>query len=147
MKRELPSKKEIIKSTLPNIGLILLILFISVVLRADFIVIIALLYGYTIANHIFESVGKEYSSFWDWSWQLIKNLLSLTILIIVYRILSRLLGGHGIWSLILMSLAIGLIILWRKRKIYLMAVRDVERQIFGMTAEERRDKRRKHGRD
>lgn len=142
--RELPSNKEILKSTLPNLGLLAFIIALRLLFNTSYAVLIAVLLSWSLANNLFKVYEKNFIVEKGWGWRLIKNQMLMIMILGVFYVVAKYTGEYGLLGLLILIFFFALYILWRKKKIYMMAVRDVERQIWGMTAEERRDKRREY---
>lgn len=80
------------------------------------------------------SPAKE--AFIDWVW--------LTLIIIAAVWLGALLGGKGFLGLLIIVLVFSVILLWRRRSLYMNWVRHIEKRfLYGETLEERRNQNRK----
>ena len=99
-------------------------------------------------------VYKAFKNGWvvtrGWGTRLLKSAATLTLFLAFLLWLAHTTGGWGLLGLALVILTISAWILWTRRELYLFWIREIERQLYGETMEERRERhgnrleRRKH---
>ena len=73
----------------------------------------------------------------DW-WRPVKSVLVSSLVLGLVIMLARWLGAYGFWGVLGLLVFVSLVLLWRRWETYLWWLRYIEREFFGMTAEERR---------
>lgn len=128
------SNKEILKASLPGVATTFVILFVILLFNPSFPLMLILITAFLLSKAIYKR--RKLS---DATGEIIGVLVVLSIIKILYTYF----GSAGVWSLLLVVIFLAGVILWRARKQYLAVLRDIEKQYFGMTAEERKELRKK----
>lgn len=127
------SNKEILKLSLPSIATTFFILIVILLFKPSFP---ALLLGITlliIAKAIYNKRSVTDTG---------GEVLGVIVIISLIKIFYDTFGAGGLWSLLAVVFFLAGVILWRSRKQFLDVIRSIEKQYFGLTAEERKELRK-----
>lgn len=137
------SNKQMLKEASLGLAKTFIILFCIIVFRLPFVWVAALILTLTVCL----AVWQAYKGGWQPQWFLVVCRSAATTLLVLFIIAGvyKWLGDYTILAFLLVVFFISGLILWSKREEYMVVIRHIETQVWGATAEERRDakKRRK----
>lgn len=124
---------------LPGLGLFGLVWLFAWALRDNVVSVFLVVLGFGVFFDVYRTVtGQAPRS----GWRLVKNTgYTLVFLWVVYW-LNFYLGGYGFLGFVLLCVVLAGYIIVSRWGLYMSWVRHIERRYFGMTAEERKRKRR-----
>lgn len=119
---------EKLKATSKGLGVSLAVYILVVLFRPSlFVLLCCLVVGIT-SHYLYSTLIKKKKAFIFW--ELIKKVVGLILIVLAVYLVYYLTGSWGLWSTIIVVIMLSTIILIRRRKEYLEALRHIETMIF-----------------
>ena len=135
------SNKEMIKEAGFGLTKSIIILIVVVIFKLSFTQTAIIVLGSSAVISLWAAWRRSWPA--GWSLTTARSLIVTTFVLLIIFGIYEIAGGYTLWAFLLVVFIISGFILWSKRQEYLEVIRHVERQVWGETMEERRERKKK----